>query len=132
MSRASRVSLLLLAILLLMASISSSQSAKPAFSVKDRELIETYYNHLIGTLAPGSLEWSPFSPAIERSFEAGSHVPLQLEKDLEPLPAKLEGQLTLLTGDYRRYTIGRHVVLVRKSDLAISDIIKNVAVKQPK
>jgi len=45
------------------------------------------------------------------------------------LPAKLESQLTPVTGDYGRYTLGRHVVLVRKSDLAIADIIKNVAVK---
>jgi hypothetical protein len=55
---------------------------------------------------------------------------MQFEKDLKPLPQKLESQLTQsLAGDYSRYTIGRHVVLVRKADLAIGDIIKNVAVK---
>jgi len=54
---------------------------------------------------------------------------MQLEKDLKPLPAKLESQLTANTGDYARYTLGRHVVLVHKTDLAITDIIKNVAVK---
>lgn len=54
---------------------------------------------------------------------------MQLEKDLKPLPAKLESQLTLVTGDYARYTLGAHVVLVRKTNLAIADIIKDVAVK---
>jgi hypothetical protein len=53
---------------------------------------------------------------------------MQLEKDLQPLPQKIETQLSLITGDYGRYTLGRHVLLVRKSDLAIGDIIKNVAV----
>jgi len=46
------------------------------------------------------------------------------------LPAKLESQLTPITGDYGRYTLGRHVVLIKKADLAIADILKNVAVKQ--
>jgi hypothetical protein len=42
----------------------------------------------------------------------------------------LESQLTPLTGDYARYTLGRHVVLVKKTDLEIADILKNVAVKE--
>jgi hypothetical protein len=54
---------------------------------------------------------------------------MQLEKDLKPLPSKLESQLSQLTGEYGRYSVGRHVVLIRKTDLAIADIIKNVAVK---
>jgi hypothetical protein len=53
---------------------------------------------------------------------------MQLEKDLQPLPSKLDLQLSQITGDYARYTLGRHVVLVRKGDLAIADIIKNIAV----
>jgi len=38
--------------------------------------------------------------------------------------------LTPITGDYGRYTLGRHVVLIRKADLAIADILKNVGVKE--
>jgi hypothetical protein len=108
-----------------------SQEVKaPTFSPKDRELIETYYNHLIGTLAPGSLDRSPYPLGVEKSLVTGSHVPMQLEKDLQPLPAKLESQLIPLTGDYGRYTLGRHVVLMKKTDLAIADILKNLAVKE--
>src|SRR4029079_8755232 len=102
----------------------------PSFSSKDRDAIGTYYNHLVGTLAPGSLDRSPFPLGVERALWRVSHVPMQFEKDLEPLPAKLDSQLTQLTGEYSRYTLGRHVVLVKKSDLEIKDIIKNIAVKE--
>ena len=76
------------------------------------------------------MDRSPFPLGVEKVLVTGSHVPMQLEKTLEPLPAKLESQLTPITGDYARYTLGRHVVLIKKADLAIADILKNVAVKQ--
>jgi len=129
MSRIWKVGLLLTAVLLLIVRITAAQETKPSFSLKDRELIEAYYNHLLGTLAPGSVDRSPFPLGVEKALVAGSHVPMQLEKMLQPLPSKLESQLTPVTGDYGRYTLGRHVVLIRKADLAIADILKNIAVK---
>jgi len=137
MSRAWKIALLLAVILLLGMTISLAWSAPqksddpnmPVFSAKDRALIESYYDHLLGTLAPGSVDRLPFPLGIEETLVAGSHVPMQIEKDLQPLPRKLDLQLTQLTGEYRRYTLGRHVVLVRKGDLKIADILKNVAVK---
>jgi len=129
MSRIWKVGLLLTAVLLLIVRITAAQETKPSFSLKDRELIEAYYNHLLGTLAPGSVDRSPFPMGVEKALVAGSHVPMQLEKMLQPLPSKLESQLTPVTGDYGRYTLGRHVVLIRKADLAIADILKNIAVK---
>jgi hypothetical protein len=136
MSRPWKIALILAVILLLAFSISlawgapqSSNEAKlPTFSAKDRQLIETYYSHVIGTLAPGSIERSPFGLGVETALAPGSHVPMQLEKDLQPLPSKLDLELSQITGEYARYTLGRHVVLVRKADLAIGDIIKNIAV----
>jgi hypothetical protein len=130
MSRTWKVGLLVTAVLLLMASFSAGQETKPTFSLKDRELIETYYTHLLGTLAPGSVDRSPFPLGVEKALVVGSHVPMQLEKALELLPAKLESQLTPITGDYGRYTLGRHVVLIKRADLAITDILKNAAVKE--
>ncbi len=137
MSRAWKIALLVALVLLFGMVVSLAWSAPqkagetklPVFSAKDHKLIEEYYLHLVGTLAPGSLDRSEFPLGVEQSLVAGSHVPMQLEKDLKPLPAKLESQLTAITGDYARYTLGRHVVLLRKTDLAITDIIKNVAVK---
>jgi hypothetical protein len=129
MRRTWKLALLLAMALLLLASIASAQTERPVFSAKDRELIETYYNHLIGTLAPGSVDRSPFPLGVEKALIVGSHVPMQLEKDMERLPAKLESQLTPITGDYGRYTLGRHVVLVKKADLEIADILKNVGLK---
>src|SRR5262245_57036410 len=130
MSRAWKVALLLAVALTLLANISLAQESKPVFTPKDRELIEAYYNHLIGTLAPGSLDRSPFPLGIEKALVAGSHVPMQLERDLQPLPGKLESQLTPITGDYARYKLGQHVVLVKKADLAIADILTNVAYRE--
>jgi len=138
MSRAWKIALILAVILLFAFSISLAWSAPQndaklaVFSAKDHQLIEAYYNHLIGTLAPGSLNRSPFPLGIEAALTPGSHVPMQLEKDLQPLPVKLDEQLSQITGDYGRYTLGRHVILVRKSDLAIGDVIKNVAVNLSK
>jgi hypothetical protein len=134
MSRAWKIALILAVLLLLAFTVSLAWSAPqndaklPVFSAKDHQLIESYYNHLVGTLAPGSLNRSPFPLGVETSLTPGSNVPMQLEKDLQLLPAKLEDQLSAITGDYARFTLGRHVVLVRKSDLKIGDIIKNVAV----
>lgn len=122
--------LFLAATLLLIGSLAFAQETNPVFTAKDRELVGAYYNHLIGTLAPGSLDRTPFALGIEKALIPGSHVPMQLEKDLEPLPMKLESQLSQITGDYGRYTLGRHVVLVKKADLTITDILKNVAVKE--
>ena len=137
MSRAWRIALLAALILLFGMVVSlawsapqkADESKTPVFSAKDHKLIEEYYVHFLGTLAPGSLDRSEFPLAVDQSLTSGSHVPMQLEKDLKPLPAKLESQLTAITGDYARYTLGRHVVLVHKTDLAITDIIKNIAVK---
>jgi hypothetical protein len=134
MSRAWKIALILAVILLFAFSISLAWSAPqndaklPVFTAKDHQLIEAYYNRLQGTLAPGSLNRVPFSPGIETALQPGSRVPMQLEKDLQPLPVKLDEQLSQITGNFGRYTLGRHVVLVRKGDLEIGDIIRNVAV----
>ena len=136
MSRAWKIALVSAVILLFAMSLSLAWSAPqsadaqklPVFSAKDRQIIESYYNHLLGTLAPGSINRSAFPLGVESALAPNSHVPMQLEKDLQPLPRSIELQLSQITGDYARYTLGRHVLLVRKSDLAIGDIIKNVAV----
>jgi hypothetical protein len=138
MPRAWKIALLLAAILLFAMTVSlawsapqkDNESKMPVFTASDRHLIEAYYNKLLGDLAPGSVDRSGFSLGIEQALVIGSHVPMQLENDLQPLPTKLEMQLTqLIPGNYMRYTLGRHVVLVRKADLAIADIIRNVGVK---
>ena len=134
MSRAWKIALILAVILLFAFSISLAWSAPqnnaklPVFTAKDHQLIEAYYTRLTGTLAPGSLNRSPFPLGVEAALTPGSRLPMQLEKDLQPLPAKLDEQLSQITGDFGRYTLGRHVVLVRKGDLIIGDIIRNVAV----
>ena len=101
----------------------------PVFNVKDQQLIEEFYRHVWGTLAPGTIDRTPFGPSVERVLVTGSKVPMQLEKDLMPLPKELDSQLSLLTADYHRYKLGPHVVLVKVSDLTIADIIKNAGMK---
>ena len=145
MTRAWKIALILAVIMLFVFSVSLAWSAPqkaaeaptfvlhgdkaPVFSAKDRELVEAYYLHLLGTLAPGSINRSTFGLGVEKSLVAGSHVPGQFEKEMMPPPAELESKLTPLTGDYGRYKLGPHVVLVKKADLTIADIMKNAGVK---
>ena len=135
MSRPWKIALFLAVLFVLGMGISMAWSAPqktdelsktPMFGAKDRQLIDAYYLQLAGTLAPGSVNRSPFPFEIEKVLAAGSHVPMQLEGQLELLPKKLESQLGLITGDYGRYTLGRHVLLVKKADLTIADILRNV------
>jgi hypothetical protein len=126
-----RIIVILTAILLLAFSVSLAWStpqkadALLTFTATDREAIEGFYRHELGTLAPGSINRSPFSPAIERALAKGAHVPMGIDKDLAPLPKDLESKLTILAGDYRRFKAGPHVLLVKVTDSTIADIIKN-------
>ncbi len=130
MSRIWKTVIVVALALIFLAGMSLAQDVKPTFTAKDRELIEAYYNHLIGTLAPGSVDRSGFAPEIEKALSAGSRVPMRFEKDLEPLPPKLESQLSAVASGYGRYKLGRHVLLVA-DDLTITDVLKNVALKTP-
>jgi hypothetical protein len=130
MTRKWKVILILVTMMLLVFSISLAWSApqkasEPTFNSNDRNVVTEFYRHVMGTLAPGSVVRWPFSPAIERTLAAGSHVPMQLEKELIPLPNELESKLTPLTGEYRRFKLGPHVLLVKTADLSIVDIVKN-------
>jgi hypothetical protein len=131
MKRIWKPALLLTGALMLIATVSLSQELKgPKFTAKDRELIEAYYNHIIGTLAPGSLDRSSFPPEVERALVVGGHIPMGLENELERLPDKLESQLSEVARNYGCYKLGRHVILMKKEDRVIADILKNVALKQ--
>jgi hypothetical protein len=129
-----KIILVLAAMLIFAFSVALAWSAPqkaPArvFTPAERDAIQAYYLHLMGTLAPGSINRTPFSPDIEKALVAGSHVPMQLEKDLMPLPGELDSKLIPLTGDYGRYRLGNHVLLVRMADLTIADIIRNAGLK---
>jgi hypothetical protein len=131
MSRRWELTLLLTVALTLIAAVSLPQEVKePKFTAKDRELIEAYYEHVIGALAPGSLDRSTFPPEIERALVVGGRVPMNKEKEMERLPNKLESQLSEIAGNYGRYRLGRHVILMKKEDRTIADILKNVALKE--
>jgi hypothetical protein len=94
-------------------------------TTQDRQTINSYYEHVIGSLAPGSINRTPFSLEVEKALVKGSKVPMNLEQQLEPLPPDLESQLSLLTGDHKRYKLGWHVLVVRLSDLTIADVLKD-------
>jgi hypothetical protein len=127
------VALLLAATLMAVTTIGLTSSAPqtdnttiPLIGARDRQLIETYYTSLRGTLAPGSLDRSTFSPEIEKALTRGSRVPLGLKKELERLPTKLESQLKLNAGDYTLFRLRHHVLLVNAGDLTIADVLRNV------
>jgi hypothetical protein len=103
--------------------------SKAEFSKSDRDAVNDYYKHLLGTLAPASLDRKGFSPEIERALRPGAKVPLQLEKQLELLPTELEKKLSMSQPGYVFYKLGRHVLLVRRTDLMIADIIRDAGWK---
>jgi len=129
-----KIVLILAAILILAFSVALAWSAPQnaatrTFTPAERETIQAYYLHLMGTLAPGTINRAPFPPNIEKALTVGSHVPMQLERDLMPLPRELESKLVPLTGEYGRYKLGTHVLLIKMGDLTIVDIIKNAGLK---
>jgi hypothetical protein len=130
MLRLWKPALLLTLALLLIATMTISQELKlPKFTAQDRQFIEAYYTHIIGTLAPGSLDRSSFPPEVERTLVVGGHIGMGLENELERLPDKLESQLSAVVRSYGCYRLGRHIILMKKEDLVIADILKNVALK---
>jgi hypothetical protein len=102
---------------------------KIVFTAADLKAIDAYYTHLLGEIAPGSLDRKDFSTEIEKVLKPGGKVPLQLEKNLEWLPSELEKKLVQPPGGYVHYKLGRHILILRRSDLTIADIVKNAGPK---
>jgi hypothetical protein len=120
---------LLLAAAIAVMGQTADKPAKAAFTAADRETIQNYYKHLLGTLAPASLDRKGFPPEVEKGIAIGNKLPEQLEKQLQLLPKELEDKLSLPQAGYLRYKLGNHVLMVRRSDLLIADIIKNAGWK---
>lgn len=97
----------------------------PAFDSKDRDAINGYFKHQLGILAPGSIPRNDFDPNLMKALVPGRRVPMQLEKELQPLPKELESRLPVLGGDYARFKLGKHVLLVNKKTMTIADLIRN-------
>ena len=125
--------LLVIALLLVAAVAVMGQTAekpvKAEITSADRETIQNYYKHLLGTLAPASLDRKGFLPEVEKGIAVGKKLPEQLEKQLQLLPKELEEKLSLPLAGYLRYKLGNHVLLVRRSDLMVADLIKNAGWK---
>lgn len=121
------ISVLLLGTLILLGQ--TPEKKKLEFGAVEREAINTYYKHLLGTLAPASIDRKGFPPEIEKALSPGNKVPGQYEKQLELLPKELESKLPTPPAGYLRYKLGRHVLLVQRSDLAIADIVRDAGWK---
>jgi hypothetical protein len=124
-SRIWKLALLATILLLLIAWIGGAQDRGPVFSDSDRVLINDYFKHLHASTAPGSIDRSEMPLAVEQSLVAGGRVPLQYQKRLQRVPEALRKDLSLVSGAYEYYVLGRHVLLVRKDTLEITDIVRN-------
>lgn len=118
---------LLLAVVLssLLAQVSSAQADRPAFSEPDRAAITAYFKNVHASTAPGSIDRTDLPLAVEQSLAPGGRVPLQYEKKLQRIPEALRSQLSLISGGYEYYMLGKHVLLVRKGTLEVADIVRN-------
>ena len=120
-----RLSLLALLLLLLLVQVSGAQTARPAMTGSDRAAINEYFKHIHASTAPGSIDRSELPLAVEQSLAPGGRVPLQYEKKLQRIPEALRSQLSLTSGEYEYYMLGKHVFLARKKTLEIADIVRN-------
>jgi hypothetical protein len=107
----------------------SDKSKTPKFSTADRATINAYYKSKMGNLAPGSLDRKGLPPDIDRALVVGAKLPEQLEKKLENLPADLEKKVSLPAGGYQMYKLEHHVLILRRSDREIADIIRDAGWK---
>ncbi len=123
-----KLALLTLLLMLLLSQVSGAQT-KPAFTESDRAAINVYFKTIHANTAPGSIDRTELPLAVEQSLAPGGRVPLQYEKRLQRVPEALRSQLSLISGDYEYYMLGKHVLLARKGTLAVSDIVRNAGYK---
>ena len=124
-----KLALLALVLMLLLSQVSGAQTAKPAFTESDRAAINVYFKNIHANTAPGSIDRTELPLAVEQSLAPGGRVPLQYGKRLQRIPEALRSQLSLISGDYEYYMLGKHVLLARKGTLAVSDIVRNAGYK---
>jgi hypothetical protein len=124
-SKILKIFLLAVVLLLLLAELGGAQSSRPAFTEADRTLVNSYYKEIHARTAPGSIDRTEMPLAVEQSLVAGGRVPLQYEKKLQRVPDALRSRLSLISGDYEYYMLGKHVLLVHKRTLDIADAVRN-------
>ena len=120
-----RIVLITVAVLLASYVALPAADKMPKFTVNDYKTIDAYYRQQWGDIAPGSINRSTFSPDIERALKPGEKLPPQLQKKLETIPRELEEKLSGQPAGYAIYKLGHHVVLLRRSDLMIADIVRD-------
>src|SRR5262249_58330921 len=97
-----KIVLILTAIVVFAFSIALAWSAPQNTSARlftraERDAIQAYYLHLMGTLAPGSINRTPFSPDIEKALTAGLQLPVPVWKEEVAIPRGDRFQTHLLT-----------------------------------
>jgi hypothetical protein len=119
--------LLLMAAAIMVSGQVATKVEKAEFTSAEREAIRNYYTHVLGTLAPASLDRKGFSPEIERELRPGNRVPMKLEKKMERLPRELSEKLRMPWPGHEHFRLGNHILLLRKPDMTIVDIVRDIA-----
>lgn len=125
--RALLLLLLLFAVAIMVSGQGANVAEKAEFNSADREAIKSYYTHVLGTLAPASLDRKGFPPEVERELKPGKRVPMQLEKKMERLPKALSEKLRLPAPGHEHYRLGNHILLLRTSNMIIVDMVRDIA-----
>jgi hypothetical protein len=120
-----RIVLVTIATLIAACAVLTAAEKPPKFTAEDHKTIDAYYKGLYADIAPGSISRATFSSEIERALKPGEKLPLQLQKKLESLPRELEVRISAPPAGYAIYKLGHHVLILRRSDLEIEDIIKD-------
>jgi len=106
---------------------SGQSGIRVVFSVRDRDVIRSYYHDRYSNLPPGLAKRNGnLPPGLQKHLERDGTLPPGLQKRVEPFPEDLERRLTRLPDSYRRVTLGVDIIILDRRTQRIADIIYDI------
>ncbi len=102
------------------------QPTEIIFTRDERILITDWFRRYHSDLPPGLAKRDRLPPGLEKQLRERGTLPPGLQKRVQPLPWELERRLRRLPRGYRRFIIGRNVILMDEGTAVIYEIIRNV------
>lgn len=103
------------------------RGSRIVFSVRDRDLIRSYYQDRNSNLPPGLAKRNGnLPPGLQKHLERDGTLPPGLQKRVQPFPEDLERRLPPLPDIYRRVTLGVDIMILDRRTQRIVDIIHDI------
>jgi hypothetical protein len=103
------------------------RGARIVFSVRDRDVIRSYYQDRNSNLPPGLAKRNGnLPPGLQKHLERDGILPPGLQKRVQPFPEDLERRLPPLPEVCRRVTLGVDIMILDRRTQRIVDIIHDI------